>query len=488
MLEEELRELIEKIQAHRCESQTVEVKSAHRGCPERLYDTISSFSNQDDGGVFVFGLDERENFAEVGVYDAQDLQKKLVEYSEQMTPPVRIVTTVYSENGKAFVSAEIPPLDIADRPCFKTSKGRLKGAYKRKGDADIPMTEYEVYSYEAFRKKIRDDLRPVEKMTLRELNPLPVEEYMNHMRHERPNLARLPEEQQLQLCNITRDGGVTMAALLLFGMFPQALFPRLCIHAVHIPGKEMGETDELGNRFLDSKRIEGTLPEMLDAALDFVRKNTRTSIGIDPLTGKRTDIPQYPMDAVREAVQNSLIHRDYSIHTVGFPIQLNLYEDRLELQNPGGIYGRLSMDELGRTQTDSRNPALVTAMEVLGKTENRFSGIPTIRRAMAQRHLPEPVFENSIGTFKVTLYHTPLPAQATEQNRPLISVADEKELLNFCRTPRSRAEIKAYLKVSSSNYALRRYLDPLIRSGAIRMTIPEKPRSHSQRYITAERP
>lgn len=483
MLEEELRDLIEKIQARGCESQTVEIKSAHLGCPERLYDTISAFSNQDDGGIIVFGLDERQNYAKVGVYGAQDLQKKLVECSEQMTPPVRIVTTVYAEDDMVFVSAEVPPLDIADRPCFKTAKGRLKGAYKRKGDADIPMTEYEVYSYEAFRRKLRDDLRPADGVTQDELAPVLLEEYMADMRRERPNLTNLTEEQQLRLCNITCDDGVTMTALLLFGLFPQAAYPRLCIHATRIPGKEMGETDEQGNRFIDTKRIEGTLPEMLDAALNFVQKNTSTSIGVHPLNGKRVELPQYPMDAVREAVLNSLVHRDYSIHTENTPIQLNVYEDRLELINPGGIYGRLSMDQLGVAQTAARNPALVTAMEVLGKAENRFSGIPTIRRSMAQRNLPEPIFENTIGTFRVTLYHTEPSAATARAHTPS---ADEKGLLGFCRTPRTRAEIIAFLKVTSSNYALRRYLDPLLQSGAIRMTIPEKPRCHSQQFVTAE--
>lgn len=77
MIEQELHNLIQQIQTRGCEEQTTEVKSAHRGCPEKLYDTISSFSNQNSGGVFVFGLDEKDNFRKVGVYDAQDLQKRL---------------------------------------------------------------------------------------------------------------------------------------------------------------------------------------------------------------------------------------------------------------------------------------------------------------------------------------------------------------------------------------------------------------------------
>ena len=73
---EELEKLVVKIQRLQCEMQTIELKAAKKGCPTRLYDTLSSFSNQDEGGIIVFGLDEGEEFAAVGVYDAQDLQKK----------------------------------------------------------------------------------------------------------------------------------------------------------------------------------------------------------------------------------------------------------------------------------------------------------------------------------------------------------------------------------------------------------------------------
>ena len=89
MIENELKQLLEKIQNRKCEEQIVEVKAANHGCPEKLYDTISSFSNQDEGGTIVFGLDEKQSFKKVGVYDAQDLQKKIMEYCEQMTPIVR---------------------------------------------------------------------------------------------------------------------------------------------------------------------------------------------------------------------------------------------------------------------------------------------------------------------------------------------------------------------------------------------------------------
>lgn len=99
MTSEELYEKLNQIQMMKCESQTVELKSAERGCPTRLYDTLSSFSNQDEGGIIYFGIDEKDNYKEVGVYDPQDIQKKINEQCLQMDPKVRPLLTVVEKMG-----------------------------------------------------------------------------------------------------------------------------------------------------------------------------------------------------------------------------------------------------------------------------------------------------------------------------------------------------------------------------------------------------
>ena len=146
MLPEELNRLVDRIVHHRCEMQNVELKKAEKGTPERLYDTLSGFSNQSGGGVIVFGIDEKNDFAVVGVYDAQDLQVKVTNYAQQMEPAVRPVFTVTDVAGKQVVSAEIPECDINQKPCYYKGAGKLRGSYVRVGEADLPMTEYDVYS------------------------------------------------------------------------------------------------------------------------------------------------------------------------------------------------------------------------------------------------------------------------------------------------------------------------------------------------------
>ena len=452
-----------------------------KGCPKRLYDTLSSFSNQDDGGIIIFGVDEEHGYQESGVYDAQDLQKKINEQCLQMEPVVRPLLTVLEKDGKCFVAAEIPGMDLADRPCYYRGQGRIKGAFVRVGDSDEPMTAYEIYSYEAFRKKYQDNLREIPRASFASLNQETLKTYLEKIREGKPKLSRLPDEEICELMSITRNGEVTLSAVLLFSPYPQAYFPQLCITAVVVPGKELGETGILGERFLDNRRIEGTLPEMLDGAIQFVRKNMKIKTIIDPDTGKRTDHTDYPVEAVREAVLNALVHRDYSIHTEGMPIQVVMYEDRLEIRNPGGIYGRLRVDQLGKVQPDTRNPVLASALEILGVTENRYSGIPTMRRALAGAGLPEPVFQDTRGSFLVEFYKM----REDGQEQPDRLTEEEKSLLIFCRTPRTRREICDYLGLSSTTYAIQRHVTPLVEKGFICLSIPEKSSSPRQLYFTA---
>ena len=478
MTTDELLELLNEIQGKRYETRRLELKAAESGCPKRLYDTLSSFSNQDEGGIIVFGVDEKNEFNECGVYDPQDLQKKINEQCLQMQPAIRPLLTVAEKGGKNFVSAEIPGIDITERPCYYQGKGRLKGSYVRVGDSDEPMTEYEIYSYEAFRKKYQDDIRPVQRASLSVLNRDLIDAYIARLKTNKPHLASLRDEDVCNLMSITRNGEVTLSSLFLFCNYPQAFFPQLCITAIALPGNEIGELGPSGERFADNQRIEGNIPEMLDQAISFVRRNMRNKTIINPDTGRREDRADYPITAIREAVLNTLVHRDYSIHTEGMPIQIVMYQDRIEIKNPGGIYGRLRVDQLGKMQADTRNPVLATAMEVLGLTENRYSGIPTIRKSMADSGLGEPIFKDERGIFTVILYNESAPVF----DESVLSTK-EIELLEFLRIPRSRKEIAEHIGVETVGFAMRKYIDPMIEKHLVRMTIPEKPRSHSQRYV-----
>lgn len=479
MLPEELVDLVSRTVHQKAETQTLKLKAAHVDCPKRLYDTLSSFSNQDSGGVLLFGVDETKSFEVVGVYDLQSLQKKVTEQCSQMEPPVRAVFTVAEVDGKPVCSAEIPAIDLSERPCYYKGAGRVKGSYIRVGDADLPMTDYELYSYEAFRKHLYDDERPIKRASLKALNQDVLQRYVLEKRIDRPGFGKLSEPEQYELLNITWNGAPTLAAVLNFAIYPQGYLPQLGITAIVVPGTEIGSLAEDSARFLDNKRIEGTIAEMVEEALAFCKRNMKTRTVIAPDTGLRTDRTEYPINALREIILNALIHRDYSLYTEGTPVQLDFFSDRVEVHSPGCLYGRATIEQLGHSRPDLRNPALAVMAENLTDSENRYSGIPTIRREMQAYGLPAPVFENRRDEFVVTLYNTPINSDTAPS-----SANAAEALLAFCKTPRSRKEIADFLKLKTTTYAMQRYVTPLLKSGKLKMTDPEHPGSRTQKYYT----
>jgi len=475
MLEEELVQLVEKITSEKCEKPHIELKKALGGTPLKLYVTLSSFSNQVGGGIIVFGIDEDAGYKVAGVYDAQDLQKKVVEQSLQMEPVVRPLFTVAQVEGKVVVSAEISECDIYDKPCFYKGAGRLRGSFIRMGDSDQPMTEYEIYSYEAFKRKFHDELRTVDRATMDYLKEDNVSEYLIKLRRQKANLANLEDKRILETQGISQDGFPTLAGLMLLGEYPQEFFPQLSVTAMVVQGKEMGELGEDGERFVDNKRIEGTISQMLEGTLAFVRRNMKIKTIVTE-DGARADKPEYPIKAVREIILNALIHRDYSVHTERSPVRLVMYEDRLELENPGGLYGRITVDDLGKVAADTRNPYLAGALEIMIDTENRFSGIPTVIAELKKADMPGPVFVDCRGIFKV-IFHKKTVVEDKE-------IDFEQKIINYCKTPRTREELAEKFGFEAPSYFIKTYISPLIDAGKIKMTKPATPKSKFQKYYS----
>ena len=479
MQTEELVALVREVQRQKTEKQSVELKAANKGCPHKLYDTLSSFSNQDSGGVIIFGVDETEDYGVVGVYDPQDLQKKVTEQCKQMEPIVRALFTVCEIDGKIIVSAEIPGVDISERPVFYRGVGRIRGSYVRVGESDEPMNEYEVYSYDAFRKRTKDDIRVVQGARMKLLHKERLAKYLAAVKQERKNLSNnVSDDEILELMGITVDGEPTVAGIMTFSLYPQAYFPQLCITAVVVPGTEIGVLGDDGERFIDNERITGSIPEMLEAAVDFVRRNSRTKTIVDG-DGQRRDKPEYPVKAVREAILNALVHRDYSIHTENIPIRIEMYRDRMEIISCGGLYGKITIDSLGKVRPETRNAALANMLELLDVTENRYSGIPTIRAEFKEVGLPAPIFSVRHGEFSVVFKNNIYQAEASRKSGNM-----QEDILDFCNIPRSRAELVEFTGMSRY-YTMSAIVQPMIDAGKIKLTIPEKPKSSKQKYIRA---
>jgi len=404
MTTEDLRQLIADVQRHDSELDAVEVKSARRGTPQHLEGPLSAFANRTGGGIVLFGLQENEDFKIVGVGDAQRLQEEISHKACEMAPPLRLQFTVETIGGHTVVAAEIPEVPVPRRPCYHRPSGLQRGSFIRVGNTNRRMTDYEIFGYVSARAQPSFDEEPVSDATLDDLDLAGIEGYVNDLRRARPDATYLhqPLEANLEQMRIAKraEGSLrpTLAGLLTFGTYPQAYEPQLTITFLQYYGTTPDELTPGGERFLDNRKFEGTIPKMVERAVLHVMASLRKSSLIQGLY--RRDIPEYPEEAVREAVVNAVVHRDYSNYVRGSYIQIRLFADRLEVQSPGGLYGNVNEGTLEKEHS-TRNRVLMRLLEDLRIAENRGSGIQAMIRGMRDANLEPPRFQDRRSSFLV---------------------------------------------------------------------------------------
>ena len=546
-MKEEAIKAIEFLQKYKTETDQIEAKTALIDCPSKLYDTISAFSNK-NGGIILFGINEKKGFSVNGVYDANDLQTKITNLcSQSMEPVVRpeILTFEYEEN--TVVAVKINEIEQIKKPCFYKPYGLKKGAFIRIGDRDDLMTDYEIYAIQSYKDRIIEDKRPTKDAKIEDLNKELLEDYIDKVKVSRPNFSKFSFEKCLKLSNILDQNGKqyfpTLAGIMVFGEYPQSFYPQLFVACTVLPGKNLGETGSFNERFIDNQRIEGTIEEMFYKTMNFITRNMKTRVVIDSL-GKRTDFPEYPVDALKEAIVNALVHRDYSLQTENAYISVMMFTDRIEITNPGILYGTNKIEKLGSLSSmEARNPNIVKILEEKHTIlENRHTGIPTIISEMRKAGLPAPEFIEERDCFKVILRNgfdtltsdtvfyeneksikqllvtaqdeekkakplkitaqdeekTAKPLKITAQDeektaKPLKMTAQDgklmvaenrlEKLLQYCVEPRSMSEILKFLNLSSRSHARKNIIKPLIDDGRLKYFNP-KINSKNQKYVT----
>lgn len=397
---------IEYVLKFKTETSRIETKSAKDGFPKKCYDTISAFANK-SGGIIIFGIDEENDFSLNDVYDINDLQKQITSLcSDAFVPIIRPEFLSVEYKNKKLLVVQINEIAQNKKPCFYKPKGLNKGSYTRVGDRDDVMTDYEIYALQSYNDRVFEDSRPIRNAELSDLNKEKLEEYIEKIKKNKPNFAKNDFNKCLKLCHIIDNNEdkifPTLAGMLLFGEYPQLFYPQIFVACTNIPGLQMGDTNSLGERFIDNKRVEGTIEEMLLGTMNFLERNMKSSVVIND-KGIRIDRAEYPLKALREAVVNALVHRDYSTQKETVYIAVNMYKDRIEIISPGALFGSNKLEKLGTSDVmETRNPTIVKILEENSSIlENRHSGIETMRREMMAYGLPEPEFYNERDSFKV---------------------------------------------------------------------------------------
>ena len=178
MIEQEIIEAIKYMQKYQTETDKIEAKTAETDWPKKCYDTISAFANK-YGGLIIFGINENNNFIEQDVYDVSDLQKKITSLcTNSMEPKLRPEFLPITYNNKKLLAVKIDEIPQNQKPCYYKSAGMNKGSYIRIGDSDEPMTDYEIYSLQSYKDGIQEDLRPIKRATIEDLDKEKISNYL----------------------------------------------------------------------------------------------------------------------------------------------------------------------------------------------------------------------------------------------------------------------------------------------------------------------
>ncbi|MDY6391247.1 MAG: putative DNA binding domain-containing protein [Bacilli bacterium] len=480
MDDNQISALVESVRQRKYESRTTELKSSREGNPRKFYDTLSSFSNT-SGGVIIFGINEKDDYSICGVKDVAELQRVVQEVSKEMEPVVRpTITPFHYAEGIDLLIVEVEEMPFLEKPCYYKPLGIMQGSFIRTGDGDEPMTEFEIFQFQMYKKQSKTELETFEGVTFeRSVDSIKLDAYLAKAIENKPNFANLPKETMLEMLGLAVNGMPTLSCLLLFGRYPQEVAPMMTINCVKVNGDEYVSENEIHERFLSNASITGTITQMYTGAFRFIVSNMNTSTYIDE-NGNRNDRSEYPLPAIRELLLNALIHRDYSYLVRNIPISVIIYRNRIEISNPGSILGNYKVEDLGKEYLPIRNAFLCRNAEDLLETENRHSGVLAVYQSMKKQGLFPPLFESNRGFFKVTLFNRSAKEYKNE--------AFVERVLNYCYTPRSKASLASYFGFAEdkATYFYNAYIKPLIQGGLLFLTIPESPGSKYQR-ITSNR-
>jgi ATP-dependent DNA helicase RecG len=476
---DQLQSCISAIRQLKCDTDALEAKSAVSALPQHLWKTLSAFSNT-RGGTIILGLAE-DSGEPVGVKNPAKMQQDLGSMCSDMEPIIRPQIQSHRLNGKSLVTAEVAELDARIKPCYYKSAGYTNGAFVRVSDGNRKLSQYEVHMMLSGRGQPKDDEAPVPGTSLDDLQPRLLKGFLSRLRR-RPNgyFAKLSDEKILRTVKVlvpTPKGyACSLAGLLALGKYPQQLFPALGITFVAYPGTIIGEPGERQERFMDNERIDGPVPTMLGTALRALQRNMKTRSVVRGLY--REDVDEYPTIAVRETVVNALAHRDLSPWGQGTPIQMQLFSDRFTIHNPGGLYGPVTVESLGREGISaSRNLLLLQILEdtpISGRNvvcENRGSGVGAMLEALRKVGLRDAEFEDKIATFRVTIFNAPLSERRDRRGEILSLLRDGGDL--------STGEIARHLNLSP--VGVRKWLATLRKEGLVNRT-EAKARSKNIRH------
>ena len=414
------------------------------------------------GGKILLGV--RDDGSVAGVKDTNSLRARVQDMARNCDPPVKVVVEPVGE----VVVVHVHESDAKPVQCSE-------GFFWRQGAVTQKLARAEIRDFFRVEGAIRFDLSPCPRFRY----PQDFDRAKYNAWLKLSGISGRPRTEDV-LVNIEaaeRAGGKLLfrnAGVLFFAKNVRHFFNQAYITCLLAKG-----TDKV--HVLDRKDFDGGIVADIEDAMRFIERNTRTAWRIEAL--QRENIPEYPMKALREAITNAVMHRDWFVE--GANVFVELYTDRIEVVSPGGLPKGMTLADLGRKSV-RRNALIADLLHRIEFIEKAGTGIKRIRDEAHDQGCPEPVWEANGFT---TAIFRPNPevraavgAQSPTQS-PTQSTDPVRRLLEALRGRESSAgELRQAVGITHRPTFRENYLHPALEAALIERTIPDKPSSRLQRY------
>lgn len=481
MTEAELLNLI-----HGGENICVEFKKSTNEITKDVYDTVCSFSNRDGGIIFLGVKDDGEV---LGIEpDAADRMKKdfvtAINNGQKINPPLYLQPETHLVDGHTILVIQVP---ISSQVC--RHRGRI---FDRNHESDIDITDNSDMVYQLYARKSGSYF--VNKVTRFQLNDLRSDlmeraRAMTSARSANHPWKTMSDEEMLRSAGlILKDEerqleGITLAAILLFGKDStiMSVLPQHKTDAIF-------RVESL-DRYDDRDVIITNLLESYDRLIAFGQKHLS-----DPFVQEGIQSVSARDKILREIFSNSLAHRDFSS---GYVAKFVIERGRLYTENANRSHGH-GMLHLSSFEPYTKNPPISKVFREIGLADELGSGMRNTYKytRLYSGGIPE-FIEGDIFRTVVPLTSVAVEKVGPQERNPAIpqdtpqvvpydtpQVATYDKILAFCMEPRSKTEIMKHCGYKDIKNFVQKYLRPLLDRGDLQMTIPDKPRSKNQKYIT----
>lgn len=369
---------------------------------EAALTTLAAFANTQGGAVLVGVSDDGHSVGWTG--SDRDLQAIADQTADSLRIQPSVTVQAYQGQKVLVIRTGTSLVPVAYR-------GRY---YRRIGNTTREIAPEELGRFFVARLGVKWDSIPGD-YGPEALDPETVQAFVRSAHKRLPYLREdEPIQSILAKLDLLREGKLTRGALLLFGQQPQQLFLSGSIH--------MGRFKD-AITIVDDKLLRGNLFQQLEQAMQLFRQYLQVRYAIPSAVGEGTMVDavrrheqwDYPLEALREAVVNALVHRDY--FETGMDTQIRVYEDRVVISNPGGLPEGMTTEELRHEGHRSipRNPLLAQVFYYAELAEKWGTGTTRMIRRCLDEGLPEPTFEANGSTFQVTLSKDPYTDERLRQ-------------------------------------------------------------------------